>query len=81
MLVKDIKALPTIFYFKSNINPLNIIYKAEKCRGFYGVTCAEDNVGYWIYSKDDMHEKLRNDDYIVVPKPDYIEDEIIEEEI
>jgi hypothetical protein len=72
MLVKDINKLPATFYFKSKINPFNILYKAEKGRGFYRVNCAEDESGNWIYTKEDMWERLRNDEYVVVPEPDYI---------
>ena len=73
MLVKDIKILPNIFYFKSVINPLNILYKAEKGRGFYRVTCAKDGTGNWTHTKEDMWERLKNDDYIVISNPNYIE--------
>lgn len=74
MLVKDIKKLPKTFYFMSKINPFNILYRAEKGRGFYTVNCAEDGSGNWTHTKEKMWERLRNDEYVVVPKPDYIVD-------
>ena len=66
MLVKDIKKLPNIFYFKSKNNPLNITYKAKKGHKIYTVTSDEDKSVYWTCDKTYMRDRLKNDDYVIV---------------
>lgn len=58
--------LPKEFNFKSNVNPLSILYHAEETEYGYKVTCNWDTDVSWKYSKEEMEENLLNGDYVIV---------------
>lgn len=66
MKVKEIKALPKEFNFKSNINPFNVLYHAKEEKYCYKVTCLDGSNGNWTINKKDFRRKLLNNDFEVV---------------
>ena len=73
MTAQEIKALPKEFDFKSNINPIGLIYHAVEKLNCYVVT-HEDSI--WTYDKHEFRKNLLNDDYYLVdeekPKGIYV---------
>lgn len=64
--VREIESIPNTFYFKSNINPLDILYCAKRDGRGYIVCCAENGNGNWFYTMGKMHKCLANKDFVIV---------------
>lgn len=60
----DIKNLPKEFNFKSNINPLNILYHATERENDYVVT--SDGGCLWYFDKAEIHRSLLTGDYVII---------------
>ena len=76
MTIAEIKALPDKFDFKSNINPLDIIYHAVKKDHCYEVT-GDDCI--WTYDEEDIHGHLMNDDYVIYDGSSVNQDKFIDQ--
>ena len=63
MTAQEIKSLPKEFDFKSNINPIGIIYHAIEKEHCYVVTTDHCE---WTYDKHEFRQSLFRDEFVVV---------------